>query len=175
MFPEPRTLLDEVASGLIEARLQEGASVRFRVATHSMVPTLQPGDEVVVAAQAIGRVPVGSLVVLRRKNAWVVHRLIQRRRAADGAWLMTTKGDRSPFADPLWQGEDWVGVAQAVQRGPQSRDLTTFKIRCLGRWIAALSRLESGVCPRARSGLGWLARRVLRRTLIWVAMAVYER
>jgi hypothetical protein len=175
MFPEPPSLLAEVASELIETRLREGLPVRFRVTTRSMVPTLQPGDEVVVAAQAVGRVSVGSLVVLRRKNAWVVHRLIQRRRAADGAWLMTTKGDCSSFADPLWRGGDWVGVAQAVQRGVQSRDLTTLKIRCLGRWIAALSRLECSICPRARSGLGWLARRVLRRTLIWVAMLVYER
>lgn len=139
-----------------------------------MTPTLQPGDQVVVAAEAISRLPVGSLVVLRRKNEWVIHRLIQRRRKANGAWQMTTKGDRNALADPLWRGEGWVGAAQAVQRGSQYKDLTTIKARWLGRWVAVLSRLETCIFPHAKGALGRLARRAVRRMVVWFAGAIYE-
>ncbi len=174
MIPEPPSLLAEVTSDLIENRLRDGASVRFRVATCSMVPTLQPGDEIIVKAEAIQRVPVGSLVVLRQQNYWVIHRLIHRRREADGVWQMMTKGDHSLFADPLWRGEDWVGVAQAAQRDSQWKDFTTFKARWLGGWIAALSWLEAHLSLQTRRGFGRLARRVLRRMVVGLAELAYE-
>lgn len=73
------------------------------IPTGSMVPTIEPGDLVVIQATTPAQVHVGEIVAYRTTCfavSPVVHRVIAERITASGTYIFTTKGDHNPSPDP---------------------------------------------------------------------------
>lgn len=165
--------MTDVAQDLVEARLQAGSPVRFHVFTTSMLPTLRPGDALIVERAAVAEFVPGALVVIRNGSAWVVHRLILRQTAGQSLHLLT-KGDHQLFADTGFEGALPVGVVQSIQRGNCSIDLSAQRARYGGLLIAWISRIQAGLHRPAPGFLRKLILQGLYQGIYILAMLVYK-
>jgi hypothetical protein len=109
-----------------------------------MLPTLQPGDALIVEGEYATEAEPGALVVIRNDNTWLVHRLI--RRTAGGKHLsLLTKGDNRLLADPGFDSTAPVGVVKIIQRGERSISLHTRRVKYGGRLLAWLSSQQAAL------------------------------
>lgn len=83
----------------------------LRVRGRSMVPTLRPGDEVLIESASAGALIAGDWVVVRSVEGSFLHRYLGLR---DGHVL--TKGDAHPGFDPPWQPEAVLGRVVEARR-----------------------------------------------------------
>ncbi len=164
------TWLANVTDALVGARLQAGETVRFAVPTASMLPTLAPGDHVIVRRTRADELEPGDIVVVRSEGAvpaWIVHRLIARR-IVDGGARFVTQGDNCAAPDLVWTESRLCGMVIAAQRPNAALpiDLRSRRARVVGAWLALLSRVQGNAhaLPRGLARRGALkASRVLRR------------
>ena len=74
-----------------------------RVESTSMLPTLQPGDLVVVYPVPFANLKVGDIIVYSppcsRTGTSVIHRIIQVESCGTGQPCYLTKGDNNPYTD----------------------------------------------------------------------------
>ncbi len=112
--------------------------IRLRVTSDSMSPMLEPGDFVVVARADISGLRRGDLVVFRRMDDFITHRLLK----FDAAGIQT-KGDQRILVDPLAPLEALLGKVVAVQRQRTVRDFSTRYWRVANRWLGWLGWLEA--------------------------------
>jgi hypothetical protein len=134
--------LTDAAQELIEVRLQAGALVRFHVFTTSMLPTLRPGDTLLVRRASLAEIAPGALLVIRQGSAWIVHRLLRQLSFKDDLYLRT-KGDNRLLADPLFDASQLIGVVQSIYRGSHKISLYTWRARVGGRLLAWLSWMQA--------------------------------
>jgi hypothetical protein len=165
-------LLGKAAQDLVEARLRSGAAVRFLVSTSSMLPTLRPGDALIVERGAAAEVTPGALVVIRNGNAWVVHRLIYRK-VSGGSIYLQTKGDNQLSADPGFDGAAPMGVARRVLREESSIDLFAWRARTGGLILAWLSRTQAGWSAPTPGRFRQFTLESLRRGISLLSRLVY--
>ena len=152
-------------AGLREISRERGMERWIDAHGTSMLPTIRPGDRILVA---VGRQPerLGQVVIVERGGHDVAHRLVAGRPGAPAArWV--TKGDGETFPDAGNVPPFVVGVVLGVAgRGGSVRrrgfDGPT------ARWIALASRLGGGaarrsrrLCGRMPGPLGDLSLRVL--------------
>lgn len=139
----------------VEAELEAGRSVRFRVKGRSMLPLLRGlKDEVVVAPCPDGALRRGEAVLFRYRGRHVLHRVVGRsgdryRMQGDGVWTACEECGRA----------DIVGVVRKVVR-PSGRVVETRSML----WRLE-SRLWRGLGPLrgwALRGFAFLARRLGR-------------
>jgi len=97
--------------------LAESGSDTFSLTVNgtSMRPALRPGDRIVVQKTPVEQLQVGDLVVFRRENVVITHRLL---RGKDDQLL--TKGDNMRLLDPPVRAEAVLGRADQLLggRGP---------------------------------------------------------
>jgi hypothetical protein len=139
---------------------------RMRVRGGSMVPTLRPGDELLVAPVTARALRLGDWVLVRGAQGGFVHRYVGRR----GDQLLT-KGDAHRALDPSWPPEAVMGrVVEVTREG-----------RCVYRRTPARMRREAvragahrlgGAAFGALRGL-WRRWRALLLALLGLALAVY--
>jgi hypothetical protein len=127
----------------IEDLLRNGSSICFHVRTTSMLPLLRPNDEVIVKGVTTQQVESGMVLILRREQDWVVHRLLKRKRQADGTWQLITKGDNLLYEDPVWSGIYTVGVVTALCKRGRITYLNFWRTRLGGRVVAWISALQA--------------------------------
>lgn len=120
--------------------LAEGKDVRLHVDGTSMVPSLKPGDTVVLQRVEPGQLQIGDLVVVRREHDMVTHRLVHQ---DAGQWLM--KGDNCRYLDPPASGKMILGRVITVERSGTVTNLQGARWRFVNRWLAGLSWLEAAV------------------------------
>lgn len=105
-------ILISIASVILALTLAYGvyASLSFALGTrfpigyvvgNSMLPTLQPGDLIVIEGVEPGEVRVGDIIVFQPPGRVepIVHRVIEVRRVRDEVYV-TTKGDNNPISLP---------------------------------------------------------------------------
>ena len=134
-------------AGLSEIARERGMERWIDAHGTSMLPTIRPGDRILVA---VGRQPerLGQVVIVERGGFDVAHRLVAGRPGAPAArWV--TKGDGETFPDAGNVPPFVVGVVLGVAgRGGSVRrrgfDGPT------ARWIALASRLGGGAARRSR-------------------------
>ncbi len=132
--------------------LLTSGKVRLRIASRSMVPTLRPGDEIVVARVTAELPQPGDLVLFEQRGQLICHRVV----TVSGHAILT-RGDatRSP-------GE-WIHRTHVIGKvvGIKKRAVwvgLSGRLRRLGpgllRWIPRLRRyhLRQNSLPRVGSG-----------------------
>ncbi len=84
----------------------------------SMLPTLRPGDRILIEPLAEKDARRGEVIAVRRDNICITHRLIGRDRRG---WY--TQGDHARGVDPPFEWRAVLGKVKYVQRGDQGFEL----------------------------------------------------
>lgn len=129
---------------------RSSGEVRLRVTGASMLPALWPGDLVTVQRRVPSELAVGQVVVYRRDEKLIVHRITR----TSGDHLIT-QGDSRPFDDLPVQASEIVGQVAGILRNG----------RCVHpeqsvwqRAVASILR-RSDLCTRIALGLNRRLRR----------------
>ena len=154
--------------GLLERYRATGATTWVAATGRSMEPAIAPGSRLLVA---FGRSPdrIGELVLFRRGETVVAHRLVARRRVA-GEDRLFLKGDREALLDPPLSHADILGVVLDVH-APDGRRYRAAPAPTTSRVLARVS----GWSGRAAGAGVRIARRVpprLRRPAIAIALSL---
>lgn len=130
--------------------LAKTGSLKVYINGSSMLPSLRPGDYVLVEACQAGSLRPGEILVARREADLVTHRLLGQ--AAQG-WLL--KGDASALADEPIPAEAILGRVVALVRDGKQISLDRTDWQSASRRLFWLSRVEYR--------LGLVARQVFER------------
>jgi len=109
-----------------------------------MVPTLEPGDEIVVRHADFGEIKRGDLVTFKVGPEVVTHRVIKRIET-DGDLSLLQKGDKGPRTLPL-PADCVIGkvVEIRLRSGRHVISLTSWFARSAGYVVALLEILFAG-------------------------------
>jgi len=134
---------------LVSQALLSNAMVRIRALGTSMLPTIWPGDILVIEPGALEHFVTGDLIVAETLRDVRVHRLISK---AGPHWM--TRGDSMPQDDPVIRPEDVLGRVSAIRRGqrviiPQRRLLLVTRGLA---WLLSFAMI-CRIALRLRSGL----------------------
>ena len=99
-----------------------------------MVPSILPGDSVLVHRASLDEISEGEVVLFIQDGRLLVHRVVGRAGEPDNAWLIT-RGDRERRNDPLVSSQKLLGRVVLIERG--NRELRASP-RGPNRWIARL-------------------------------------
>lgn len=117
---------------VMEDRRADGATEWIDAVGDSMAPTIRAGSRLLVAfGQPVGR--VGEVVVMRRGERLLAHRLVARR-GAGADHRQVTKGDAEPLADAAIVDHEVLGVVCAGT-GPDGTSIGALH----GRSAAAIA------------------------------------
>jgi hypothetical protein len=108
--------LDRIGCELIAEAARAGNDVRVRVAGSSMLPTLWPGDELIVRAPGLAEPSRGELVLFVRNGRLCTHRLIDKLDGA-GASQLILRGDTAAASDPPMAASEILGTVGSITRG----------------------------------------------------------
>jgi signal peptidase I len=129
---------DEVPEEVLELALETWHELktmqRVRIAGHSMIPTIRPGDTVMVQHGAL-HLRRGDVVVLRLNDRLVAHRIIDLKWQT-GHRVILTKGDNNPRFDAPCNADAIIGRVLAVQHSTLVQELTATRAVIRGRAIA---------------------------------------
>jgi signal peptidase I len=93
--------------------LRSSGKLRLRVTGWSMLPTVWPGDTLLVERASSDEVSEGDIVLYGRDRRLVVHRVV--RKVSPGSGILT-RGDAMPRPDPLVSGNDVLGRISSILR-----------------------------------------------------------
>lgn len=125
-------------AAVIEAWGEKGKQHWIPVAGESMLPLLQPGDQVLVSHNYADVRP-GDIVVIWQAGRLLIHRIIRIR--DDGTHrTFFTKGDNALQFDSPVGAEEIIGKAIALKRRGRQISLLTNTWRVLGWLIATTAR-----------------------------------
>ena len=143
-FPDARALRCELAAETLRA----SGTLRLKVAGWSMVPTLWPGDLLVIEAADGDAIGSGDIVLFVRHQRFFAHRVIKRKSAGRG---IETRGDAMRQMDAPVSNRELLGRVIAIERNGQS--ITPGRSQnTISRSVAALVR-TSPVAARAAAAL----------------------
>jgi hypothetical protein len=114
--------------------------LRVTVTGRSMLPTLKPGDAILVHPGPGSTLKTGELATFLTDTGPVTHRIVAR----DGEDLIA-KGDNARRLDPPIQAARIIGRVVAVVRGEAESPVRTG---ARAVWIARLSHLEGRIAGR---------------------------
>lgn len=131
--------------------LKSWGTLRLRATGMSMLPTLWPGDALVIESCASGEVEPGEIVLFMRDDRFFIHRLLNNQLGMYEICLLT-RGDCMSASDPPVRNDEFLGRVKTVQRS--GRVFTPARNRSLvNRALAFLfchSNLSRGVALRIR-------------------------
>ena len=136
----------EASLDLARASLQGHSTLRLRVISSSMLPTLHPADVVVVQSVPLESLRRGDLIVIQHGAELITHRLV-----TIGARGWRTKGDNCVAADPVWPAAIMLGRVAAIERGARLIDLQDRRWQRLNRWLGGLNWLQTSLYQRSRA------------------------
>lgn len=94
--------------------LRSSGRLRLRVTGSSMLPSVWPGDTLMIDRADVNAISEGDLVLYRRNRRFFVHRVVSLNSAADSVIL--TRGDSMPQADPPVPCHDVMGRVSHIVR-----------------------------------------------------------
>ncbi|HEY4393653.1 MAG TPA: S24/S26 family peptidase [Polyangia bacterium] len=156
--PERINLERGAFGAVVEGLLAEGLCVRFRAGGHSMTPTIEDGEILIVAPATAGEVDVADLLFCSTRSRAVAHRLLAITAGADGGRLLTLCGDAALETDRPVAATEVRGRVIGVERAGRRVDVEV-KAGSWGRrmLLAAFELRRSIRCWRARRWLAPLA------------------
>jgi signal peptidase I len=135
--------------------LRSGGTIRIRAFGTSMLPTIWPGDIILIEGSACDRLARGDVVLIKREESIVVHRLIN---TDYPQW--STRGDAMPQNDPPVRPGDVLGRVREIHRGTRVI-IANGQVRPHQRMLAWIL-CHSWLCRRAalRAHSVWRDRKV---------------
>jgi signal peptidase I len=121
MLSAPQTRA-EVTLVLATQVLRTFGELRFVARGSSMIPTIYPGDILLVARQPAANVGCGQVVLTSRGGRFCAHRVI-RKMEEGGRQALITRGDALVDEDPPVSEHDLLGRVTAVVRGRKRIEL----------------------------------------------------
>lgn len=112
----PESLFGErhaIACELASETLRSSGTLRLGVSGWSMLPTLWPGDTLVVQRAGSDEIAEGDIVLFARDRRFFVHRVIRKDRSA---LMVQTRGDALPRPDPPVSNRELLGRVVSVER-----------------------------------------------------------
>lgn len=94
--------------------LASSGTLRLKVNGWSMIPTIWPGDVLIIRKYDRLEIHAGDIVLYRREGRLFVHRVIAAN--GDGHQFVVTRGDSMPESDPPLPGRDLLGKVDCVVR-----------------------------------------------------------
>jgi hypothetical protein len=113
-----------------------------------MVPLIRPGDRVKVARTVPGEVRFGDIVVFRRSEDLIVHRILKMRRTPKGIYF-GEKGDAG-YKFSLINGANILGRVIGLKRGTRTFDFTLLPARIARLFISAWFRIAAAGINRLK-------------------------
>jgi signal peptidase I len=121
--------------------LRSSGKLRLQVTGWSMVPTIFPGDMVIVEHSSGERVDKGDIVLFRGARALVAHRVSEKYGRA-GDLQIITQGDALARPDPPVSAAQLLGKVSFVVRDGRCME-PVKSLGLAGRAVAALARGSS--------------------------------
>ena len=125
-----------ITCDLAREALETFGVLRIRVNGWSMLPSIWPGDMLVISPLSDVEISSGDIVLLKREGRFFVHRVISSQ--GQGATVQT-RGDAMLQADPPVGSRDLLGKVQYIIRNRKTV-APKRKLRLTGRIVAALAR-----------------------------------
>jgi signal peptidase I len=116
--------------------LASSGTLRLRVTGWSMLPTVMPGDTLVIERIPSGAVSEGDIVLFSRDRRFFVHRVVTKGQAHVG---IVTRGDAMPAPDPPLSQSDLLGRVSFILRNGKCIEPSRSP-RLSERTVAALVR-----------------------------------
>jgi signal peptidase I len=117
----------ELACGLAEEVVRAFGEVRLRVFGTSMVPSILPGDLVLIQRASLDEILPGQVVLFLQKERLYVHRVVGRKVAATagrpGESCLITRGDRLRHEDPPVSSLELLGRVVSIERDTRKVEL----------------------------------------------------
>jgi len=137
-----------VEMALAEEVLRSYGRLRIVARGSSMVPSIFPGDVLVVKRDPLARLRPGQIVLASREGRFFAHRVV-RLTALGGKPRVITRGDALRQNDPAFQQEEILGRVTAVIRGQKNIQLLgegDLRGKRILRWaIRNSERITAGV------------------------------
>lgn len=109
-----------VGADLLADLLRQHGEARMRAQGTSMLPSIRPGDVLVIEASRIFNIPLGAIVLWRRGEQLVAHRVVGQIEQAPGRLQLVTRGDRQQYPDKPVGEEEVLGRVTMIQRGART-------------------------------------------------------
>src|ERR1700731_603868 len=106
---------DAAKCELAAESLRSSGSLRLRVTGRSMLPTLWPGDTLIIERVQSAAVSDGDIVLFARNRRLFAHRLVNHGSMLSAGTVLT-RGDAVPSADPPLLESDLLGKVCVILR-----------------------------------------------------------
>jgi signal peptidase I len=116
--------------------LRSSGTLRLKVTGSSMLPTVFPGDTLIVEQADFANARAGDIVLVSRDARLFAHRLVDKIAVADRS-AAVTKGDSMADPDPLVDGGKVLGRVSSILRNGETLQ-PRRKLRLSERAVAAL-------------------------------------
>lgn len=141
---------------VLEKLLGGGQLVRFRAPGWSMHPTIRNGEIITVAPLGRSPVRIGDVVLYRRREAAIAHRVVRVRSCAGQPSTLVLRGDAADSCDPPVRIGQVLGRVVAVERRGRARRLDVLSpcwSTAVGRALrrARVVRMKVGVLIGSRA------------------------
>lgn len=114
----------EKSAGLIISILRSGHSVELPASGYSMFPALRPGDLVTVnPISKEGLFEPGIVVVFRKDNSFIMHRIVKLTESSVAEISIETQGDSLLKKDQPVSIENYLGIAVSFKRNQKERKI----------------------------------------------------
>ena len=148
----------EMAAEVLHAK----GTIRLQVTGWSMLPSVWPGDTLVIESVDAAAVSEGDVVLFGRDRRLFVHRVIAKSRHFTD-FSVVTRGDAMPAADAPVSDHELLGKVSSILRGGRPIE-PSRRLRLSQRAIAAVIR-RSEIAARVVVGMHGLREALLRPTL----------
>jgi hypothetical protein len=128
--------------------LKRRGRISLRVHGTSMLPWVQPGDVALVRQASLENVRCGDVVLFRRENHLLVHRIVEKRGSLAAEYF--AKGDAHPNSDGRVEEKELLGRVVRLYRGRKRIDLEAPRHLALGLLISQLSLRSRAWYPVAK-------------------------
>ena len=118
--------------------LQTSGKLTLQVTGWSMLPTIFPGDTLIVEQCSAASTREGDIVLVSRDARLFVHRLLEKTCESDSSSIRT-RGDAMSTIDPPVKEQQLLGRISAIERNGK-RMTPTRSLQGLHRVVAALVR-----------------------------------
>lgn len=153
-----------VKSELAGEMLRRFGTLRLQVTGHSMLPSIWPGDTLIIEQRHLGDVSAGDIVLYAREGRLCAHRVVRKDGDLENPRLVT-QGDAMLTADAPIAAEEFLGrVSQILHAGkliapsavPTLQNklvagvarYSTLAARFLVHWhVSRTNRKREALCP----------------------------